>query len=88
MALPVTLPPGRARLDEPRPTGSIAVVMTIGIVVVACLTASAAGRRDRDDEIDPELDHLGSEFREALRVAFREAAFEDEVASFAIPALP
>jgi len=36
------MPAGRARLAT-NPTGSIAVVMTIGIVRVACLAASAVG---------------------------------------------
>ena len=38
--MPVTLPPGRARLDtSPLATGSPALVMTIGITLVACLAA-------------------------------------------------
>src|SRR5262245_15677653 len=41
---PVTFPPGRARLaTRPTRTGSSSAVMTIGIVVVAFLAASAAG---------------------------------------------
>ena len=41
---PVTLPPGRARLaTKPAPTGSPALVITIGMVVVALLAANAAG---------------------------------------------
>jgi hypothetical protein len=40
----VTLPPGRARLaTKPAPTGSAAVVITIGIVVVAFFAASTTG---------------------------------------------
>ena len=62
--------------------------MTIGIVVVACLTARAAGVVIAMMQIDLELDHLGGERREALRVAFREPALEDEVPSFAISTLP
>ena len=39
---PVTLPPGRAKLaTSPASTGSVALTMTIGIVVVARLAASA-----------------------------------------------
>jgi hypothetical protein len=52
------------------------------------LDSERGGRRDRDDAIDLELDHLGSELWEALRMACREPALEDEVALFAIPALP
>jgi hypothetical protein len=40
---PVTLPPGRARLaTKPAATASVAK-MTIGVVLVACLAARAAG---------------------------------------------
>jgi len=41
---PVTLPPGCARLaTTPTPSGSPIAAMTTGMVVVACLAASAAG---------------------------------------------
>ena len=41
---PVTLPPGRARLStRPAATGSEPLAITIGIVVVAFLTANATG---------------------------------------------
>src|SRR5262245_17186935 len=41
---PVTLPPGRLRLEtRPSSTGSAPVANTIGIVAVAALAASAAG---------------------------------------------
>jgi hypothetical protein len=41
---PVTLLPGRARLaTSPTPTGSAAFSSTMGIVVVACFAANAAG---------------------------------------------
>ena len=41
---PVTLPPGRARLaTRPAPTGSPAIAITMGIVVVARLAANAGG---------------------------------------------
>jgi len=41
---PVTLPPGRLRLEtRPRSTGSAPVAKTIGMVVVAALAATAAG---------------------------------------------
>jgi hypothetical protein len=43
MLMPVTLPPGRARLaTSPLPNGSPAAVMTIGMVEVARLAASGA----------------------------------------------
>src|SRR6266704_1125771 len=42
--VPVIFPPGRARLaTSPTPTGSIEFVKTTGIVLVAFLTARAAG---------------------------------------------
>jgi len=41
---PVIFPPGRARLAiSPRPIGSGTETMTIGMVVVACLTATICG---------------------------------------------
>src|SRR5262249_15443801 len=41
---PVTLPPGRLRLEtRPRSTGSAPIAKTIGLVVVAALVATAAG---------------------------------------------
>ena len=44
LEIPVTLPPGRARLaTKPAPTGSPAFVITMGMVVVALLAANAAG---------------------------------------------
>src|SRR5262249_25409753 len=45
MVLPVIFPPGRARLGtSPARTGSPIEIMTIGIVIVACLAAKLAGR--------------------------------------------
>src|SRR5262249_53176831 len=44
MVLPVIFPPGRARLGtSPARTGSPIEIMTMGIVVVACLAAKLAG---------------------------------------------
>src|SRR4029077_20438830 len=44
VASPVTFPPGRARLaTNPWPTGSETATATMGIVVVACFAARAAG---------------------------------------------
>jgi len=52
------------------------------------LGGESGGCCDRNDAIDPELDQLGGERREALRVAVREPALEDEVPPCALPALP
>jgi hypothetical protein len=52
------------------------------------LGGERGGRCGHDDAIDSEPDQLGGELREALGVAFREPALEDEVPPFAIPALP
>src|SRR5260370_7620968 len=44
MVLPVIFPPGRARLGtRPARTGSPIDIMTLGIVMVACLAAKLAG---------------------------------------------
>src|SRR5437764_253630 len=41
--VPVTFPPGCLRLEtSPCPTGSFGKIMTMGMVLVACLAASAA----------------------------------------------
>ena len=89
MALPVTVPPGRARLvTNPAPTGSIAVVMTIGMVCVACLTASAAGVVIAMMQSTSSWIISVANAAKALRAAFREPALEDEVLPFAIPTLP
>ena len=56
---PVTLPPGRARLaTKPAPTGSPALVITIGIVVVALLAANAGRSRCDHDQINLETNQL------------------------------
>ena len=52
------------------------------------LGGERGGRRDRDDEIDLELEQLGGERRESLRVAFRKPMLEDKVPPFALPTLP
>jgi hypothetical protein len=46
------------------------------------LGGGRGGRRGYDDAIDPEPAQLGGELREALRVACREPALEDEVLPF------
>src|SRR5439155_8888986 len=51
------------------------------------IDSKSGGGCGHDDAIDPKPDQLGGELREALGVAFREPTLEDEVLSFAIPAL-
>ena len=72
MLSPVTFPPGRARLaTSPAPTGSALVAMTMGIVLVASLTARVATSPCVQDDINFELDQLGGEKRESRRLALR-----------------
>ena len=84
-ASPVTLPPGRARLaTRPLPTGSLTPTITMGIVVVACLAASAAGVSPHHQDVHLETDQLGREGREPLVLPCRHAVLHDEVLAFDI----
>ena len=77
--VPVTLPPGRARLaTSPLPTGSPTLTMTIGIVRVACMAATtfcAAGatmmstlRRTRSAARAGSLSYRPSDDRYSIRM--------------------
>ena len=58
----MTLPPGRARLAmSPSPTGSPTLTMTMGIVPVAFLAATAGGVAACNDDVHLEPDQLGRE---------------------------
>jgi hypothetical protein len=46
------IPTGRAKATSSSPTGSPTLTATMGIVVVACLAARAAGVAPRDDNVD------------------------------------
>ena len=77
IALPVTFPPGRRRLDANPPfTGSPPYsVMTIGIVVVALVAACGGRIAHRDDDVDV----LANEGGNALGQLACIARFVDEV---------
>ena len=78
---PVTLPPGRARLvTSPSATGFPTAPKTMGMVVVAW----RRGRRvnpGAHDGIDLERNQFGRESGEPLRLPFRPAIFDPNVAS-------
>ena len=60
----MTLPPGRARLaTKPSPTGSGNVVITMGMVAVALLAASAGAIPCGHDQINLETDQLRRKLR-------------------------
>src|SRR5262249_9211748 len=76
--IPVTLPPGRARLaTSPLPNGSPAAVMTIGMVVVARLAANGA-------RVPIPTMKLGQPFNPILR----EATLDDHILPFDPSQLP
>ena len=56
----------------------------MGIVVVACLAARAAGVPLRHQDIHLETDQLGREVGEPLELPFRPAVLQDEVLAFDI----
>jgi hypothetical protein len=57
---------------------------TIGMVVVAFLAAKGSRRRDDDDEVDVQSNHLRREFLKPLRAALCIAPLNDEVLSLHI----
>ena len=85
---PVTLPPGRAKLaTSPASTGSVALTMTIGIVVVARLAASA-GAWEEATITSTLLPHeVGGHLGEALGAAFGPAVLDDDVLAFDVTQL-
>jgi hypothetical protein len=86
IAPPVMLPPGRARLAiSPVPTGSIAVGMTIGIVVAAFLAARAAGGRVRYNQVNLEANHLR---RKLLKLSALPSAYRRSTMMFCPSAYP
>ena len=85
---PVTLPPGRAKLaTSPVFTGSVALTMTIGIVVVARLAASA-GAWEEATITSTLLPHeVGGHLGEALGAALGPAVLDDDVLAFDVTQL-
>ena len=67
LEIPVTLPPGRARLAiKPAPTGSAEFVITMGMVVVAFLAAKAAVPSMRPRSIDLETNKVRRMLRQTV----------------------
>ena len=81
---PVRLPPGRLKLStRPIATGSLALLNTTGIVVVAAFAASAAEvTAGRDDHIHPALHQIGQQLRQPIDTAFGPAILDGNVATF------
>ena len=76
--MPVTLPPGRAKLTtRPRATGSSVTPNTIGMVAVAAFAAKAGrGASGRDNHSDLAAHQLGRHRRQPIVLAFGEAIFD------------
>ena len=85
--VPVTFPPGRARLaTRPSPTGSLAAAKTIGMVVVAAWRPGR-WRILGHDNVRLEPDQLGRERREPLVPPLSLAALDDEVLALQVAEL-
>ena len=87
--MPVTLPPGRARLStRPASTGSTpAPTITIGIVLVAFLAARISGPSCCHDEINLETHQLGHKLREPIALPLRISVLDGDVLSFDVATL-
>ena len=86
--IPVTLPPGRARLaTRPSLTGSSPTTKTMGIVVVAALAASAAGVADGGDHGDLPANQIGRQRRQPIELIFGPAVFDRHVLALDIAGL-
>ena len=79
---PVTLPPGRARLaTRPAPTGSPALTITMGMVVVALLAANADGRPCDHDQINLKTNQVRRKLRQALRLLLCKSVLDGDILS-------
>src|SRR5437773_3239076 len=84
--MPVTLPPGRARLStNPLATGSPSCAKTMGIVPVAALAARVTGALAETDDVDLETHQLSRERGEAIEFSFCISPVNDEVLSLDVP---
>ena len=88
--MPVTLPPGRARLStKPASTGSDpAPTITMGIVLVAFLAATDQRRPScYHDDINLETHQLGRKLREPIELSLRISVLDGDVLSFYVAKL-
>ena len=69
-------------MASPISTGSLPVVVAIGIVPGAFLVTRAEGCPQRHDDINPEPDELGGDVGQAVVVANHGAVFEGDVLAF------
>ena len=77
--IPVVLPPGRARLlTKPLPTGS-ALIVTMGIAVVAFLRSKRRGRSYCCQDVHFQPHQLRRQFRQRLGFPLGGAPFDHEI---------
>ena len=88
--MPVTLPPGRARLStRPASTGSIPEpIITMGIVLVAFLAARITRLPScYHDDINLETHQLGRKLRVPIALPLRISVLDGDVLSFDVATL-
>ena len=79
---PVTLPPGRARLaTKPAPTGSAALVITMGMVVVAFFAANAGWLSCDHDQINLKTNQVRRKLRQALILLLGKPVLDGDIFS-------
>ena len=79
---PVTLPPGRARLaTKPAPTGSPALAITMGMVVVAFFAANAGWRPCDHDQINLKTNQVRRKLRQALSLLLGKPVLDGDILS-------
>src|SRR5215468_1387708 len=80
------LPPGRARLATNRlPTGSVARIMTMGIVFVTLCAATNRRVIGRNDHVDVESNQLGGEVRQPFHLAARQPPLDGDGLTVDVP---
>ena len=79
---PVTLPPGRARLaTKPAPTGSVELVITIGMVLVVFFAANGVGPPEATIRSTFRLTNSALKLRQALKLLFGKSILDDNILS-------
>ena len=86
--VPVTFPPGRARLaTSSSSTGSAMAITTMGMTLVACFGRSGSRRTQCDNDINLAFHQFNSEFAEPIGIRFSKLALNSDVLSFRVTKL-